>query len=158
LYSATADEARQVVQVAGDILARHQVVADLRLEYWDLVGEQWREPAAGLPDDSGCQPSAREASNDQQRQLSARTGVAGWQVRVELPTHAEVKALSQRLISEGWPVIQRRKYLVAGADCEDDAKGLAAEIQSYSSAAAVISVKRTVIAWDPSPTSLQFGP
>jgi len=159
LYSAAADVARQAAEVAGDILARYQLTADLRLEYWDLPGERWKEAAAGLPDDADCGPNAdREALNEQQRQRSARTGLAGWQVRVQMPTHAEVKALSQRLASEGWPVLLRRKYLVAGADCEEDAEALAVEIQGYSSAAAAISVQRTVFAWDPSPTALLFGP
>jgi hypothetical protein len=159
LYGTTADAARRAAHVVEGILAQHRATAEVRLEYWDLPGQTWNETASGSPDDAAAGPhAALEAVNDQERRRSARTGIAAWQVRVELPTHAEVKALAQRLTSEGWPVIQRRKYLVAGADCEQDAEGLALEIQGYSSAAAAIRVRQTVFAWDPSPGGLQFGP
>jgi hypothetical protein len=60
-----------------------------------------------------------------------------------------VIALADRLAPGGWPVVRRRKYLVAGADCEDDADRLAQEIQGYVGAGAVIRVEQSVFNWMP---------
>jgi hypothetical protein len=57
-----------------------------------------------------------------ERKKSAATGRAVWQVRVEPPSHRELKALARR-----W------RYFIAGAGCEDDAHALADQIRGYSS-------------------------
>jgi hypothetical protein len=154
LYADTAAAATQARVVAREVLAQHQVSADCRVEYWDLSGEAWRDAAADLPGDTAADPqAAREYHADQQRQQRQRSvadRLAGWQVRVDLPTHDDIRALADRLTSEGWPVVRRRKFLVAGADCEDDANGLAQEIQGYISPAATISVQPRPSGVDPS--------
>jgi hypothetical protein len=79
--------------------------------------------------------------------------VAAWQVRVDLSSHHEVNALADRLTSGGWPVVRRRRYLVAGADCEDDADRLAQEIQGYAGSGAAVRVRKTVL-WMPGSADL----
>jgi len=49
-------------------------------------------------------------------------------VRVKLPSHREVVALAAHLAAQGWRVRPHRRYLIVGADCEDDAKSLAREL------------------------------
>jgi hypothetical protein len=65
------------------------------------------------------------------------------QVRVELASHQDVVTLAERLASEGWPVVRRRRYLVAGANCGEDANGLAQAIRGYGYADEAIRVQRT---------------
>jgi hypothetical protein len=49
-------------------------------------------------------------------------------VHVELPSHRQAVRLAERLQAEGRPVIRRWKYLVLGANNEDDASALAQAI------------------------------
>lgn len=78
----------------------------------------------------------------QDRRRSAETGVAQWQVWVELRTHRDTVVLAKWLSADGKSIVRRWKSLVAAAPCEDDAHHLAATIQRYSAADATVHVKR----------------
>lgn len=151
LYADTADAAKEAERVAREALAQRNANADLRLEYWDARTEAWRRPAA--TGRSSAAPTnlsdAHEYQQQQERERSKERGLAEWQVRVDLPSHHDVRALAERLTQEGWPVVRRRKYLVAGANCEDDANSLAQEVQGYIGADAVVRVERSVFGWTP---------
>jgi len=164
LYAATATAAREAERVAQQVLAQGNVVADFHLEHWDPLEEEWRDTAAG-PADAVTEPiGAAEPADDEdeeravheelqerERQRSVATGLAAWQVRVGLSSRRRVVDLAERLTSEGWPVVRRRRFLVAGANCQDDADSLALEIQGYLGAEAAIRVEKTVFNWGPSP-------
>lgn len=74
---------------------------------------------------------------------SAESGIAQWQVRVELRTHRGTVALAERLSAAGEPIARRWKSLVARADDEDDAHRLLDTIRLYTAADAVVHVERT---------------
>jgi hypothetical protein len=92
-YADDPDAARQAELVAQDVLAQHQVSADCRLEYWDLLGEAWRDAATGRLGLGTGPQAAREYRRDRRRQKSFITRQAGWYVRVKMPTHDDMKAL-----------------------------------------------------------------
>jgi hypothetical protein len=52
--------------------------------------------------------------------------------------------LAEHLEARGCRVVRRRRYVIAGADCQDDANALAQEIGGYTSAGTVIRVQRAV--------------
>jgi len=143
VYAATLGAAEQVGQVARAVLAQHDLGADLKFERWDPLEQAWLDASAEPPDDTAAQQAAHEYHQEQERERSAATGRAAWQVRVELASRDGVTELAERLAYAGWPVVRRRKYLVAGANCEDDANGLAREIQGYGYPDAVIRVQRS---------------
>jgi hypothetical protein len=147
LYVDTADAAGQVAAAARDLLAQHLTAADVWLEHWDPAGQAWQDTAA-VPWDDAAQ---RAAVAERDREWSAKTGLARWQVRVELAAHHEVVALAQHLASGGWPVARRRKYLVAGANTEEDAEALAQEVQAFAGAHAVVTIKKAMLGWGPMP-------
>jgi hypothetical protein len=164
LYAATATAAREAGRVAQQVLAQGNVVADFHLEHWDPLEEEWRDEAAEPSgavngpigaaepaDDEDEERAVHEELQERERQRSVATGVAAWQVRVGLSSHRRVVDLAERLTSEGWPVVRRRRFLVAGANCQDDADSLALEIQGYVGAEAVIRVEKSVFNWGPSP-------
>lgn len=145
LYASTRDAVIQAEHAVDEVLAQHDVGAGYRLERWDPVAEEWREAAGESPDEAEEAPrDAHELRMQQERQESVQTGRAAWQVRVDLRLHGDVKALARLLAAGGWPVVRRRRYLIAGADCEDDANALAEEIRGYTPADAVIRVQRGV--------------
>jgi hypothetical protein len=52
-----------------------------------------------------------------------------WQARVELESHRDAVALAHKLQGEGYPVVRRWKFLIVGANNDDDAKALAEHIR-----------------------------
>jgi hypothetical protein len=126
LYARSTESADDAAQVARDVLARHNVSAPVRTERWSPREQQWRDAAAEPSADAAAERQAvHEYRQEQERERSVRTGFPAWQMRVELPSHRDVVALAGHLATQGWRVRPRRKYLIAWANCEDDAKGLA---------------------------------
>ena len=81
-------------------------------------------------------PATDEQRQAEQRRLddeetaeSLASGVAQYQVRIELPTHREAVALAERLKAEGLPVIRRWKFMVVGTNNEDEANDLASRLK-----------------------------
>jgi len=75
---------------------------------------------------------------DYQAQQCVSPGQAGWEVRVELPSHRQAVELAWRLRAEGRPVIRRWKYLILGAANEDEASTLAEAIAQQAPADASV--------------------
>ena len=126
LYATSADDAMRAEQVVREVLTEHDVSAVVRCDRWNPINKSW---------------TSHEDLMDAERRKSAATGRAVWQVRVEPPSHHELKALAQRLEAEGFSVARRWRYFIAGAGCEDDAHALADQIQRYSSAGTRIRVQ-----------------
>lgn len=144
VYAATAEGAASAEHVARDVLAVHNAIASLRVERWDEIAKEWRDITAGSPDNDDDAQLTHEYLMDAEREQAAETGRAVWLVRVELPVHGDLKALATRLEAEGWQVVSRRRFLLAGADCEDDARTLAQLIRGHSTPSAVIRIQRAV--------------
>lgn len=150
LYTATADDAMRAEQAAREVLAQHDVSGDFRLDRWDPVNEIWRDVTAESPDQTReALRNEHEYLMDLERQQSATTGRAMWQVRVDLRSRDEVEMLARHLQARGCRVVRRRRYIIVGADCEDDANDLAQEIGGYTSTGTVIRVQRGVYGLPP---------
>jgi hypothetical protein len=126
LYAPSAGSADEAAQVAREVLARHDVSAPVRMEFWSLRDQKWRDGA----DEPSADPVAErqalhEARQERERQASVTFGRPAWEVRVELPSHDDVVHLAGHLAAQGWRVRPHRRHLIVGADCEDDAKSLA---------------------------------
>ena len=127
LYAASALAAVQAEQAVRDVLAEHDVLADVRCDRWNPISETW---------------TSHENLMKAERRKSAATGRAAWQVRVGPSSRRELKALARRLEAEGFSVAWRWRYLFTGANCEDDAHALADRIRRYSSAGLRRQVQR----------------
>jgi hypothetical protein len=126
LYAPSAASADEAAQVAREVLARHDVSAPVRTEFWSPRDQKWRDAADGPPADPvGERQALHEARQERERQASVTFGRPAWEVWVELPSHDDVVALAEHLAAQGWPVRPHRRHLIVGADCEDDAKSLA---------------------------------
>ena len=127
LYAASAPAAEQAEQVVRDVLAEHDVTADVRCDQWNPITKSW---------------TSHESLMNAERRKSVATGRAAWLVRVGPSSHRELKALALRLEAEGFSVAWRWRYLFAGASCEDEAHTLADRIRGYSSVGTRIRVQR----------------
>jgi hypothetical protein len=129
LYAPSAGSADEAAQVAREVLARHDVSAPVRTEFWSTRDQEWRDAAADPSADPEAERQARhEARQERERQASVTSGRPLWEVWVELPSHDDVVHLAEHLAAQGWPVRPHRRHLIVGAACEDDAKSLAREL------------------------------
>jgi hypothetical protein len=129
LYAPSAGSADEAAQVAREVLARHDVSAPVRTEFWSPRHQKWRDAA----DEPSADPVAErqalhEARQERERQASVTSGRPAREVWVELPSHDDVVHLAGHLAARGWRVRPRRRHLIVGADCEDDAESLAREL------------------------------
>jgi hypothetical protein len=141
LYAGTEDTAREADRVVREVLAQHQLSAEFTLDRWHPLEEEWEDVSVPMPD------TAEQRAAEHQRLVAAETrdslaaGQAGWEVRVELPSHRQAVELAERLQAEGHPVTRRWKYLVVGANNEDDASALAEAIGQEVPAKASVRIQ-----------------
>src|SRR6266700_616239 len=128
LYAPSIGLADEAAQVAREVLARHDVSAPVRTERWNLWEQKWRDADEMSADVAAERQALHEARQERERQASVTSDRPAWEVRVELPSHDDVVRLAGHLAAQGWRVRPHRRHLIAGADCEDDAKSLAGEL------------------------------
>ena len=122
LYAPSAGSADEAAQVAREVLARHDVSAPVRTEFWSPRYQEWRDTADEPSADPAAEQQARhEARQERERQVSAMSGLPAREVRVESPSHDDVVALAGHLTAQGWQVRPHRRHLIVEAACEDDA-------------------------------------
>jgi hypothetical protein len=105
--AAQADQARQVVEAE---------LADEGLEARSIAIEQW------LADDERW---SDEADAPEWEDEVARRGYAPWEVRFECESHEAAERLADDLEAEGYGVVRRWRYVIAGTDTEEEANALA---------------------------------
>jgi hypothetical protein len=128
LYAGTEDTAREADQVVREVLVRHHLSAEFTLDRWHPLEEDWEDASVPMPDTPEQRAAEHQRLIEAETQQSLAAGQAGWEVRVELPSHRQAVELAERLQAEGRPVIRRWKYLILGANNEDDATALAEAI------------------------------
>jgi hypothetical protein len=129
LYTSSAHSAEQAEKLVRDALAAVNVTAGVSSDQWNSVDESW---------------TSHEDFMEAERRKSVATGKAAWQVRVEHSTRHELKVLAEGLEAGGSSVVVRWKYIIAGANCQDDAHALADQIRRRSSADVRIRVQPSV--------------
>jgi hypothetical protein len=162
LYAPSAGSAEEAAQVAREVLARHDVSAPVRTEFWSPRDQEWRDAADEPFADPVAEQQARhEARQERERQASVTSGRPAREVWVEVPSHDDVVALAGHLAAQGWRVRPHRRHLIVGADCEDDAKSLARELSGDGRADAYTAfrVRRVEIyaSWSDGGTSFGGG-
>ena len=141
LYAGTEDTAREADRVVREVLAQHQLSAEFTLDRWHPLEEDWEDAGVPMPDTAEQRAAEHRRLIDAETQQSLAAGQAGWEVRVELPSHHQAVELAERLQAEGRPVIRRWKYLMLGANNEDDASALAEAVGQEVSARASVHIQ-----------------
>lgn len=139
LYASTGEAAREAERVMREVLAQHQLTAELTIDRWHPLEEVWEDATVPMPDSDEAQAAAEHQHLiADQTQQSRAYGQAGWEVCVALPSHRQAVELARRLHAGSRPVDRRWKYLIVGADNEDDASALAEVIGQEAPASASI--------------------
>jgi hypothetical protein len=134
LYADTEDAAREADRVVREVLALRQLNAECTLDRWHPVAQEWQDASVPLPETREALAAEHERLIESETEQSRETGQAAWQVRVELPSLRAAVELGGRLRADGHPVVRRWKYLILGADNEDDAVALAQMIKQAAPA------------------------
>ena len=141
LYAGTENAARDAERVARDVLASQGIEAEFTLHRWHPIEEEWEDPDVALPRTEAERQAEHQRLEDAETAESLAIGSAQWEARVEFPSHHEAVALADKLRSEGRTVIRRWKFLVVGANNEDDARELAEQIRREAPPDATVSAE-----------------
>lgn len=104
-----ADQARRIVEAE---LGEHRLDGEITIEQWLDDEERWSDE---LP----------EASAEEEL---LEHGYAPWEVRVECRSQAEARELADELEREGYGVVRRFHYVIAGTATRDEARELARRV------------------------------
>lgn len=137
LYADSAAAAQEAESVVRSIIGERGLRADFALDRWHPIEERWEDGSKPLPATAAERSAEHERLEEDEEAASEASGYAEWEVRVDLPSHHDAVALAKRLEGEGQRPIRRWKYLIVGANNEDDATALAKAIQDQVAGAKV---------------------
>jgi len=143
LYAGTENAARDAERIAREILARQNIPAEFALHRWHPIEEEWEDPDVSLPQTEAERQEEHQRLEDAETAESLTTGTAQWEARVEFPSHHEAVELADKLRSEGRTVVRRWRFLVVGANNEDDARALAEQIKREAPPDALVSAEHS---------------
>ena len=87
LYAGTESAARDADRIARDVLARHGITAEPALHRWHAIEEQWETPDVPMPQTEAERQTEHQRLEDAETAETRASGIAQWQVRVELGSH-----------------------------------------------------------------------
>ena len=130
LYADTQRAAEAAGGLLRDVLKEAGASAEPRISHWHPVEERWEDPNVPLPATDAERRTERKRLDAEEDAESLATGVAQWEVRIELASHADASQLAKELENDGRSVVHRWKYLIVGANDQDDADDLAKQLES----------------------------
>jgi hypothetical protein len=113
VYAATPDEAERARSVIQAELRDNDVAAVTGpVEHWLDEEDRWND----------------DPPTETWEEETLERGFAPWEVRVRMATHADARALADRLEQEGYGVERRWHYLIVGTASREEADALAARV------------------------------
>jgi hypothetical protein len=144
LYAGSENAAREAGQLVRDVLAQHQMDADVTLSRWHPGEERWEDAGVPLPETAGQRHTEHERLIADETKDSLACGYGRWEVRCDLPTHREAVELAASLKAEGYQVTRRWKFLSLFAGNEDAVNDLAKAVRRDAPANAAIQTEEGV--------------
>jgi GGDEF domain-containing protein len=141
VYADSEAAARTAERLLHEVCAAQGLEAELEIHRWHPIEERWEDASVPLPHTEAEREAERERLEKAEIEESQRSGLAEWEVRVELGSHDEAAELAARLASEGMKPVRRWKYLVVGANNEDEANELAERLRREAPAAIAVTVE-----------------
>jgi len=147
LYAGTETAARDAERIARDVLAGHGLAAEPALHRWHPIEERWENPDVPMPQTEAERKAEHQRLADAETAESLATGVAQWEVRVELGSHRQAVTLARKLEGEGRAVVRRWKFLLIGANNQDEAQALAEQIRQEAPLDAAVIAEQAGVGW-----------
>ncbi len=141
LYAHAQQAVNTAQQAVSQVLESDGLQADYTVERWHPVEEEWQPADVSLPQTPEEIQAERARLDAEETGESLAIGHAEFEVRVQLRSHREAVALAGRLRSEGYSVARRWRFVVVGANNEDQAAEFAAKVRDEAPAGAVIGTE-----------------
>jgi len=147
LYAADEAAARAAAEVVVADVSDHGWSASVTVERWHEDAEDWLPLDVPLPS-SQAEHDAEHASLVAEEDADSEADAASaWEVRVDLPSHRDARALAERIErEEGFSPVKRWKYLFVGAPDEDAAREWATLLSGWAPPGSRITVEATFAA------------
>jgi hypothetical protein len=168
LYTGTRDSAREAEKVVRAIVAEHGVDAAYAIHRWHPEEERWESADVVLPTTEAEHEAEHERLEENETEESEEIG-ALWEIRIEFHSHRDAAEMAERLDSEAdavlpgmtISVVRHWRYLLIGADTEDQAHEIAERIGGELPAGADLKVEESgTLVWQavkPSPFAVLGG-
>jgi hypothetical protein len=150
LYADTRRAAEAGERALREVLEEQQLSGAPHLDRWHPIAEEWQDASVPLPTSEAEREQERDRLDELDDERSRATGVAQWEVRVELTSQALAEALADRLESDGYSVVRRSTFVLVGANDQEEAEELAARLKNDGT---VHVEPSTGVAWQLMPTN-----
>jgi hypothetical protein len=148
LYADTRRGAEAGERALREVLDEHHLGGRPKLDRWHPIEERWEDASVPEPRSAEAREAEREEREAQDREDSLATGVAQWEVRIELASPRDAETFAKRLAEDGNTVTRRATYVLVSANDEDDAKALAERIEREAPPGATVHVEPGAgVAW-----------
>ena len=136
IYAWHEESAMEAERVVKDIMDRENLIGKVRLMRWHPVAEEWKDADEPLPEDEVALAQEMREAEEEGAAEARKYGEYPWEVVIDLPHIRDTLSVAEKLRGEGLPVKRRFRYLLVGANTEDDAielgKRLEAEVPEGS--------------------------
>jgi hypothetical protein len=169
LYTGTPEEAREAERVVSGIVDEHGLRAEYTIHRWHPEEERWEPAEVELPATDAQHEAEHEHLEEEEAEESEELGEALWEVRIEFDSHRDAVEMADRIESEaddllaGYTisVVRHWRYLLIGADNEDQAREIAEQIRGQLPTGAELKVEPSgALVWQavkPSPFAVLGG-
>jgi len=169
LYTGSPEAAREAEKVVRRLVAEHRVEAEYAIHRWHPEDERWEAADEGLPVTDAQHEAEHERLEQDEAAESEELGESLWEVRIELDSHRDAVGMADRIESEaddllsGYTVsvVRHWRYLLIGADNEDQANEIAEAVRDELPAGAELKVEPSgALVWQavkPSPFAVLGG-
>jgi hypothetical protein len=169
LYTGSVESAREAENVVRRLVAEHRVEAEYAIHRWHPEEERWEPAETALPSTEGQHEAEHERLEEDETAESEQLGEALWEVRIEFDSHSDAVEMADRIESEadellaGYTVavVRHWRYLLIGADNEDQAHEIAEAVRSELPPGAELKVEPSgALVWQtvkPSPFAVLGG-
>jgi hypothetical protein len=141
IYADSEAAAREAERVVQELCRAHDLEADVALHRWHPLEERWEDAGVPLPQTEAERQGEYERLQHDEAAESQQTGLAEWEVRMELDSHRDAAELADRLEAEGMDPVRRWKYVVVGANNDEEARALAERLRGEAPAGSAINVQ-----------------
>lgn len=156
LYAWHEESAREAERVVRDLMEEDKLVGQVRLTRWHPIAEEWKDAEEPLPEDEAAAAEEMREREEEMRQERRGHREHPWEVVIDLPHLRETLSVSKKLHEEGLAVKRRFRYLLVGADSEDQAIELGKRLEGEVPEGSHVGVRGNPEDMPP-PTFVQLG-
>ena len=154
VYADTRRSAESAQEVIAQLATDSGVEVGFLLDRWHPEEERWEDARVALPSTEAEHELEHERREADEEADSEATGIADWDVRIEFRSHHGAAEFADRAEADGQSVVRRWKFVLIGANDEDEARELAARLEKELPEGAVVHAEPgSGVAWEFTPSN-----